>query len=92
MSHRAGSRSSSNSIKVTLLHERVESCLLNVFTSDENIEDGPRITEDGFDRLVADLGIAEEDPVQFVLAWECGSQQVSVITFTEFRLGMNHLE
>ena len=60
---------------------------------DGNGDEGePAITEDGFDRLMSDLGVAEDDLVQFLLPWECSCKKVSVITLNEFRVGMSRLE
>ena len=61
--------------------------------SDKNAEEEePAITEDGFDRLMGDLGVAEDDLVQFLLPWECSCKKVSVVTLNEFRLGLSRLE
>jgi len=51
-----------------------------------------QITEDGYDRLMADLEIAEDDIVQFVIAWKCDCSRLSEFTAREFERGMVKLQ
>ena len=54
-------------------------------------ENGEEINEDGFDKLMGDLAISEDDLVQFVIAWECNCGNLSVFTKKEFEIGMSKL-
>ena len=57
----------------------------------DSSESEPLITETGFDQFINDLGISEDDLVQFVFAWECSCERLSIFTPKEFLQGFTRL-